>query len=163
KGDALLTYHDALAETRTHQIASFKAEKGGGHKDNLHVFYWLKPGQRLKDRNLYWLQPDDYSYLTIEADGKLLYDSPEDVPCDMVEWERVRAEHEREAANANAETPPFHPLAEDYPLMPTGELQRLIDDMKEHGFDARFPIVWHEGLILDGRNRWLAALAAGVE
>lgn len=58
---------------------------------------------------------------------------------------------------------PFHPLAEDYPLMPEGELRLIADDMAENGFDARFPVVWYEGLILDGRNRWLAARLAGVE
>jgi len=56
----------------------------------------------------------------------------------------------------------FHPLAESYPLMPDHELQLLIEDMRAHGYDARFPIVIHEDAILDGRNRQRAADKAGV-
>jgi hypothetical protein len=56
----------------------------------------------------------------------------------------------------------FHPFAEQYPLLTNGEQGRLIESMK-HGFDPRFPIVTYQGKILDGRNRWLAAIAAKVE
>lgn len=47
--------------------------------------------------------------------------------------------------------------------MPAKELALLTEDMRENGYDARFPIIWYEGLILDGRNRWLASQAADVE
>src|SRR5262249_28763807 len=47
--------------------------------------------------------------------------------------------------------------------MPDAELQLMIADMRDNGFDPRFPIVWYEGFILDGRNRWLAAQVAGIK
>ena len=57
----------------------------------------------------------------------------------------------------------FHPLAEEYPMMPAKELGRLEDAMRNHGYDKRFPVVVYGGRILDGRNRWLASQAAGVK
>lgn len=56
----------------------------------------------------------------------------------------------------------FHPLSEEYPLMPDHELDRLVEGMERHGFDQRFPIVLFKGKVLDGRNRYLAACRAGV-
>lgn len=58
---------------------------------------------------------------------------------------------------------PFHPLAEEYPLMPAFELGRMEEGMRRHGFDARFPIVKYQGKILDGRNRLIASERAGVK
>lgn len=57
----------------------------------------------------------------------------------------------------------FHELANDYPLMPAYELGRMEEDMRERGFDERFPIVTYDGKILDGRNRYLASENAEVE
>lgn len=57
----------------------------------------------------------------------------------------------------------FHPLAEQYPLMPKAELGVLIESMKADGFNDLFPIVTRDGKILDGRNRYRAAIVAGVE
>lgn len=57
----------------------------------------------------------------------------------------------------------FHKLSEQYPLMPEDELSVLVNGMREHGFDARFPIVLHNGEILDGRNRYLASEEAEVD
>jgi ParB-like chromosome segregation protein Spo0J len=56
---------------------------------------------------------------------------------------------------------PVHPLASIWPLMSDSELDCLAADIKEHG--QRLPIIRVEGLILDGRNRWLACQIAGVE
>lgn len=57
----------------------------------------------------------------------------------------------------------FHPFAEEYPLMPAEDLARLVNDMKQRGFDARFPIWLYQKKILDGRNRQLAADEAGIQ
>ncbi len=57
----------------------------------------------------------------------------------------------------------FHAFAEEYPLMPDSELGRLEEAMRHRGFDKRFPIVLYNKKILDGRNRFKAANAAGVE
>lgn len=57
----------------------------------------------------------------------------------------------------------FHPIADEYPLMPAYELGRMEEGMRERGFDERFPVVLYQGKILDGRNRYLAAKAAGLQ
>ena len=55
----------------------------------------------------------------------------------------------------------FHPLAAAFELMEGGEYRELIDDIRGQGLLK--PIVLHEGMILDGRNRYRACLEAGVE
>lgn len=56
---------------------------------------------------------------------------------------------------------PFHDLANIFPLMQGEEFDGLVQSIKENGLLV--PIVMHEGLVLDGRNRWLACKKAGVE
>ena len=48
-------------------------------------------------------------------------------------------------------------------MMSEAEKANLIKSMQDDGFDAGCPIVLYDGLILDGRNRYEAAKAAGVE
>jgi ParB-like chromosome segregation protein Spo0J len=55
----------------------------------------------------------------------------------------------------------FHELATVFPLLEGGEYTALIDDIRRHGLLE--PITLFEGKILDGRNRYRACLAAGVE
>lgn len=54
----------------------------------------------------------------------------------------------------------FHPVANIFPLMSGDELQALVDDISLHGLQE--PIWRHEGKIIDGRNRFIACLKAGV-
>ncbi len=58
---------------------------------------------------------------------------------------------------------PFHPLCEQYPMMPDDEFTLLVADMKASGYDQRFPIFLFDGKILDGRTKYLAAKQAKVE
>lgn len=55
----------------------------------------------------------------------------------------------------------FHPLAAIFPLIDGEDFDRLRDDIAAHG--VREPVVLFEGAILDGRNRYRAAQAAGVD
>lgn len=55
----------------------------------------------------------------------------------------------------------FHPLADAFPLLTTGELKQLAQSIETNG--QREPIVLYDGKILDGRNRYRACLLAGVE
>jgi hypothetical protein len=55
----------------------------------------------------------------------------------------------------------FHELADDYPLIEGDELANLVEDIRKKGILD--PITLHpNGKILDGRNRYRAALEAGV-
>jgi hypothetical protein len=59
--------------------------------------------------------PDNLRYLTIERNGMMLYDSREDVPCDMVKWEPTYQknkaqwlERQAEIDRENAANPGWH-------------------------------------------------------
>jgi ParB-like chromosome segregation protein Spo0J len=54
----------------------------------------------------------------------------------------------------------FHPLAARFRLLEGDEFKRLVEDIRGRGLIE--PIVLHEGMILDGRNRYRACLEAGV-
>ena len=57
----------------------------------------------------------------------------------------------------------FHEVAEKFPLMDDEELAVLVDDMKANGFDPHFPIRITGTQIVAGRDRWRAAIKAGVQ
>lgn len=55
----------------------------------------------------------------------------------------------------------FHPMCLIFPQADERTLEEMADDILKNGLND--PIVRHEGKILDGRNRYLACLKAGVE
>jgi hypothetical protein len=55
----------------------------------------------------------------------------------------------------------FHPAAAIFPMLDEVELTQLAEDIKENGLIERISL--YEGMILDGRNRYLACQQAGVE
>lgn len=54
----------------------------------------------------------------------------------------------------------FHPLAQLFPMIEGAEFTALVEDVKTNG--VRRAVVLFEGMILDGRNRYMAARDAGV-
>ena len=68
---------------------------------------------------------------------------------------------ETRAAALAAELPAVHAATALLPLLAPDELCSLAADIAAHGL--RFPIVRHDGAILDGRNRWIACRLAKVE
>lgn len=55
----------------------------------------------------------------------------------------------------------LHPLCTLFPRLTGAEFDALRDDIKANGL--RQPIILHDGMILDGGNRYRACLEAGVE
>jgi hypothetical protein len=55
----------------------------------------------------------------------------------------------------------FHPLADLFPLLDGADFDELVADVLAHGMCEA--IVLYEGKILDGRNRYRACIAAGIE
>ena len=55
----------------------------------------------------------------------------------------------------------FHPLADVLPLIEGSEFAELVVSIKQNGL--RDPITMLGEMILDGRNRYLACLEAGIE
>lgn len=56
-----------------------------------------------------------------------------------------------------------HPIAMVFPEIDAPTFQDLMASMRSHGFAANHPIMVFEGKILDGRNRYRAAMETGVE
>lgn len=55
----------------------------------------------------------------------------------------------------------LHPLCTLFPRLAGAEFQALVDDIAANGL--RQPIITHDGMILDGGNRYRACLEAGVK
>jgi N6-adenosine-specific RNA methylase IME4/ParB-like chromosome segregation protein Spo0J len=55
----------------------------------------------------------------------------------------------------------YHPIANCFPLIDGAEFDELVADIKANG--VHDPVLIYEGMILDGRNRYRASAAAGVD
>ncbi len=61
-----------------------------------------------------------------------------------------------------ADTLEFHPFANIFPLIEGEAFDRFVADIKQNGLIENI-VTTPDGLILEGRNRYLACLKAGVE
>ena len=50
----------------------------------------------------------------------------------------------------------FHPLCLLAPKMTDEEFRQLVENIRDNGYDSTYPVVLYDGLILDGRHRYLA-------
>ena len=57
----------------------------------------------------------------------------------------------------------YHEIANGEPMMQEAELDLLMESMEAIGYDKIKPITIYEGLILDGRNRYVVAEHLGIE
>lgn len=57
----------------------------------------------------------------------------------------------------------YHAIANTYPMMSGKEYSNLVGSMEVKGFDKKHPILLYEDKILDGRNRYKAAIEANVK
>ena len=55
----------------------------------------------------------------------------------------------------------LHPLCSLFPRMQGAEFSALVNDIRTHG--QREPIITHDGMILDGGNRYAACVQAGIK
>lgn len=67
-----------------------------------------------------------------------------------------------EAIKHYSEITGIHPAADLFPLVEGEELQELCTDIKERGLQQPI-VVWHDGSLLDGRNRLLACYRTNQE
>jgi hypothetical protein len=56
---------------------------------------------------------------------------------------------------------PLHPLCAAFRLMTDADLEDFALDIRVNGL--REPIVFHEGIVIDGRNRQEACIWAGLK
>lgn len=61
-----------------------------------------------------------------------------------------------------SESIPYHPLASIFPLLEGPAFDALVADISENGLQVPI-VVTSDGAILDGRNRYRACVAAGIE
>ena len=50
----------------------------------------------------------------------------------------------------------FHPLCLLAPKMTDEEFRQLVENIRANGYDSTYPVVLYDGLIIDGRHRYLA-------
>jgi hypothetical protein len=62
---------------------------------------FVEPGKRTTYS--YRVVPDNLAYRTIEQNGVVVYDSRNDVPCDMAKWRETYAKHRAEWLERQAE------------------------------------------------------------
>jgi hypothetical protein len=90
--NATIIRHDAVFGRREKIVRKFKVGEVvsyAQYKQAVSV-QWVEPRKRNCWR--FVVVPDNLVFCTIEHDGRVLYDSRNDVPCDMAKWSEVSHE-----------------------------------------------------------------------
>src|SRR5262245_65796969 len=88
---AVIVQHCAVFGAQRTPVRSWavgEAKSDARRAVTVHV-YFTRLGKRTRSYIL--VTPGNVRYLTIEAGDKVVYDSREEVPCDMGEWEKTAA------------------------------------------------------------------------
>lgn len=91
---ALIIRHLSLfgGRPRKQKVRKFSVSPPGPYaQHHTAVGVWFVLPRRRKSEYLN-VVPDNLDWLTIEQDGKVIYDSRDEVPCDMVRWHASAAE-----------------------------------------------------------------------
>ncbi len=94
-GSAKLILHNAVFGRQEIPVSYFrvgKVQPRAQHKAVVDVVF-IQTGKR--KRSCTEIEPTNYRYLTVEIEGRTVYDSRKDVPCDMDEWAKTAAEQKR--------------------------------------------------------------------
>jgi hypothetical protein len=126
--------------------------------------FWELDPRRLVDANGELMHRDDLSEDDPERDDAEFraWLNEQQAAYDQTVGQKPAApvEHEQEPAS-RASRLPLHPLCELFPAMEDVAFDELVSSIKENGLQE--PTVLLDGAILDGRNRYIACLAAGVK
>jgi hypothetical protein len=88
-------------KTRVRKFTVHDPKPHAQHATSVTVSF-VKPRERRS--YFFTMVPENYRYLTIERDGgEVLYDSRDDVPCDMAKWEPIYQKNKAEWLERQAE------------------------------------------------------------
>jgi hypothetical protein len=94
KGEhATIVGHSAVFGTKETAVRSWEisAVKPYAQYDKSVVVFFVRPGKRKKEG--WYCTPENLSYYTIkDRSGETVYDSRDDVPCDMGKWQEAADE-----------------------------------------------------------------------
>jgi hypothetical protein len=99
-GRATVVQHCAVfgpLETPVRWVQTHEVRPYAQHPVAVYVTY-IAPGKRTE--SYITIVPDNIRYCTIQAGGRVVWDSREEVPCDMVHWEQTYQRRLTEGARA---------------------------------------------------------------
>jgi hypothetical protein len=93
---AVLTQHCAVFGDLTQTVRKFKVDEVRNTYGVRSVsIYCVEP--RKRNGEMYTMSSNTSRYITISVNGAVVYDSRDDVPCDMDQWRATRARFPRGA------------------------------------------------------------------
>jgi hypothetical protein len=90
---ALIVQHCAVAgriETKARKFKVYEPRPYAQWQVAVRVWF-VEP--RMRNGRYFEVTPDDIRYMIIERDGRVLYDSRDEVPCDMAKWHECNTDN----------------------------------------------------------------------